>query len=120
MEGTMTTTTFGLAGILAALLAAPAVAHHAFAMFDQSRTIYMPGTVRHFALVNPHASLHVAIAGDNGHVSTWSFEGGSVQQLASLGWSPHTFRVGDRVEVGFHPMRDGSHRGQLISARPAN
>jgi hypothetical protein len=114
------TTTFGLAGILAALLAAPAVAHHAFAMFDQSKTIYLPGTVTHFAFVNPHASLHVAIANDKGHVSSWSFEGGSVPQLASIGWSARTFRAGDRVEVTFHPARDGSHRGQLISARPAN
>jgi len=110
----------GLATIAAALATVSAVAHHAFAMFDQSRMIYMPGTVKHFALVNPHAWLHVAIANDKGQVSTWAFEGGSVQQLASLGWSPQTFRVGDRVEVGFHPMKDGSHRGQLISARHAN
>ena len=116
----MTRNAFGLAGIAAALLAAPALAHHAFAMFDQSKMMYMPGTVRHFAFVNPHAWLHVAVTGDKGQVSTWLFEGGSVQQLASLGWSPQTFRVGDRVEVGFHPMRDGSRRGQLVSLTRAN
>jgi hypothetical protein len=37
MERIMTRTAFGLAGIDAALLAAPALPHHSFATFDQSR-----------------------------------------------------------------------------------
>jgi hypothetical protein len=79
MERTMTRKAFGLAGIAAALLAAPALAHHAFAIFDQSKMLYMSGTVKQFELVNPHAWLHLAIANE-GDASTWSFEGGSVSQ----------------------------------------
>ena len=116
----MTKTAFRLAGILAIPLATPAVAHHAFAMFDQTRVSYVSGTVRHFAFANPHGVLHIAAASERGQVSTWTFEGGSVQQLTAQGWSPQTIRVGERVEVGFHPMRDGSRRGQLVSLRPSN
>jgi hypothetical protein len=106
----------GLAGISAALLAAPALAHHAFAMFDSSKVVYMSGTVKQFELVNPHAWLHVSVVNDKGDTSTWSFEGGSVSQLVSLGWKD-SFRPGDRIEVGFRPLKDGSRGGQLMSAK---
>ena len=84
----MTRTALGLAGLAAALVAGPALAHHAFAIFDQSKVVYLSGTVKEFELVNPHAWLHLTIAGDKGE-STWSFEGGSVSQLVSL-------RLGER------------------------
>src|ERR1700692_2393909 len=120
MERTMTRVTFGLGGITAALLAAPALAHHAFAIFDQTKFVVMPGTVKQFELVNPHAWLHVVIINDRGQESTWAFEGGSVRQLASLGWSLDTFRVGDKIQVGYHPMKDGSRGGQLMSVTLAS
>jgi uncharacterized protein DUF6152 len=111
---------FGVAGMAAALLAAPAVAHHSFSMFDQSKVLYKSGTVKQFELVNPHAWLHLAIADDKGDVSTWSFEGGSVSQLVRLGWSKESFKAGDQVEVGFRPMKDGSRGGQIMSVKLAN
>jgi hypothetical protein len=120
MERTMTRTAFGLAGITAVLLAAPAFAHHAFAIFDSSKMLYTSGTVKQFELVNPHTWLHLASVNDKGDVSTWSFEGGSVLQLARLGWSTDTFKVGDKIEVGFHPMKDGSRGGQLMSVKLAS
>jgi hypothetical protein len=120
MERNMTKKAFGLAGMTAVLLTAPAFAHHSFAMFDQSKMIYVSGTVKQFELINPHAWLHLAIVNDKGDVSTWSFEGGSVQQLASLGWSKDSFRIDDKVEVGFRPMKDGSRGGQLMSVKLAS
>jgi hypothetical protein len=120
MERTMTRKAFGFAGIAAALLVAPAFAHHSFAMFDQSKVLYMPGMVKDFEFVNPHTWLHLAIVNDKGEASTWSFEAGSVAQLVRLGWSKDSFKVGDRVEVGFRPLKDGSRGGQLMSVKLAN
>ena len=74
-----------LAGVAAGLMAAPAVAHHAFAMFDQSKLVYMTGTVKEFELVNPHGWLHVTMPTDKGDTATWAFEGGSVNQL-NVAW----------------------------------
>jgi hypothetical protein len=108
---------FGLAGLAAALLAAPAFAHHSFAIFDSSKMVYISGTVSQLELVNPHVWLQIAVLNDKRDVSTWSFEGGSVLQLSSLGWSKDTFKVGDKVEVGFHPMKDGSRGGQLMNVK---
>jgi uncharacterized protein DUF6152 len=110
---------FGLAGIAAALLAAPAFAHHSFAMFDQSKVLYLSGTVKELEFINPHAWLQIVV-NDKGDASTWSFEGGSVPQLVRLGWSKDGFKAGDAVEVGFRPMKDGSRGGQIMSVQPAN
>lgn len=112
----MTRKALGLAGVAAALLAGPAYAHHAFAMFDQSKLVYLSGTVKQFELVNPHAWLHVVIINDKGDTSTWSFEGGSVNQLVSLGWKD-TVKPGDKVQVGFYRMKDGSRGGQLMNVK---
>jgi hypothetical protein len=119
MERTMTRKAFGLAGVAAALLAAPAFAHHSFAMFDQSKVIYVSGTVKELEFVNPHAWLQIVV-NDKGDASTWSFEGGSVPQLVRLGWSKDAFKVGDDIEVGFRPMKDGSRGGQLMSVKFSN
>ena len=103
---------------LAAFAAVPALAHHSFAIFDQSKVNYVTGTVKEFELTNPHAWLHVAILDNKGQTSTWSFEGGSVAQLVQLGWKRENFPVGEKVVVGFRPMKDGSRGGQLMSAAP--
>jgi Family of unknown function (DUF6152) len=116
----MTRKNLGLAVIAAALSVAPAFAHHSFAIFDQSKMLYLSGTVKQFELVNPHTWLHLAVANDKGDVSTWSFEAGSVLQLATLGWSKDSFRIDDKVEVGFRPMKDGSRGGQLMSVKLAS
>src|SRR5271168_1057453 len=120
MERIMTMKAWALGGIAALLLAAPAFAHHAFAMFDQSKVLYMPGTVKDFEFVNPHTWLHLNVVNEKGDVSTWSFEAGSVAQLVRLGWSKESFRTGDKVEVGFRPLKDGSRGGQLMSVKLTN
>jgi hypothetical protein len=122
MERTMTRKAIGVAGIAgvaAALFAAPALGHHAFAMFDQTRTVYMTGTVKQFELVNPHGWLHVNFVNDKGETSTWSFEGGSVAQLVGLGFKD-SIKPGDKVQVGFRPLKDGSRGGQLMSVMLPN
>jgi hypothetical protein len=120
MEQIMAMKAFGLAGMAIALAAAPALAHHSFAIFDSSKMSYMTGTVKQLELVNPHTWLHVSFVNDKGEASTWAFEGGSVLQLNKLGWSNEAVKPGDMVVVGFHPMKDGSRGGQLMSAKFPN
>ncbi len=50
---------------LAALaIAVPALAHHSFAMFDMKTNVTKTGTVTDFKWTNPHAWMHVEIAGE--------------------------------------------------------
>ena len=81
---------FGLAGLGLALFAYPAVAHHSFAMFDNSVTNTVSGTVEQFEYINPHTWLHVSVPDASGGAATWSFEMGSVAQLNRDGWNQET------------------------------
>jgi hypothetical protein len=120
MEMVMRVNALGLAALAAPLFALPAIAHHSFAMFDQSKVLTMTGTVKQLEFINPHTWLHLVITGPNGKDATWSFEGGSPAQLAALGWKPDNFHAGDKVSVGFRPMKDGSRGGQLMSVKLPN
>ena len=111
---------FGLACIAASVVAGSALAHHSFAIFDQTKVLNQTGTVKEFELVNPHAWLHVAITDAQGKSATWSFEGGSVAQLVGLGWTREGLRAGDKVQVSYRPMKDGSRGGQIMSVTQAD
>ena len=103
----------GIAGLALSLFAVPAFGHHSFAMFDQTQTLSLTGTVMEFEWVNPHSWLHLSIADESGNLETWSFEGSSPRGLTVVGWRADSVKHGDQVEVGFSPLKDGSRGGQL-------
>ena len=106
-----------ICGIASALLlTGPVLAHHSTGLFDQSQLIEQEGTVSEFEWINPHTWLHVDFTDENGNVTTWAFEGGSITQLTPLGWNRDDFPPSTPITVGFRPMRDGSRGGQLMSA----
>ena len=100
---------------LSLLFAVPASAHHSFAMFDHAKTVALPGTVKEFEWVNPHTWLHVVANDAAGKPITWSFEMGGPGQNVTVGWKPDSVKAGDKVTVGYHPLKDGSHGGQLLT-----
>ena len=93
-EVAMNIKVLGVACLAVLLFVLPALAHHSFAMFDQSKVVYLSGKVKQLEWVNPHAWLHLTVTSANGSEATWSFEGGSVAQLASLGWKADSFPAG--------------------------
>ncbi len=103
-----------LAGFAASLFVLPAIAHHSFAMFDNTQTTHLEGTVTEFEWINPHSWLHIKVTGEDGSISTWSFETGSPRQLMQSFWAPDSVAAGDQIDVGFHPLKDGSNGGQLL------
>ncbi len=95
-------------------LAAPAVAHHSFAMFDQTRTVTFKGTVKDFQWTNPHVVVWVVAEPKPGAApDTWTIELTSPGNLTRLGWTRHALKPGDRVDVEINPLRDGQHGGSL-------
>ena len=113
--------TIGLAALAAAAFAAPALAHHSFAMFDADKTVSMKGVVKEFEWVNPHSWLRVTVDDKaTGRPAQWAFEMGSPGQQAQRGWKPDSVKPGDKVTVSFHPLKDGSRGGQLLSAALPN
>jgi hypothetical protein len=104
----------------AAIYVAPALAHHSFAMFDHEKTSTISGTVKEFEWTNPHAWIHIVAADEKGAPTDWSFEMGSVGQVAAQGWKSDTIKPGDKITVTMHPLKDGSHGGQYMSATLAD
>ena len=93
--------------------AGPALAHHSFAMFDHEKTMTLSGTVKEFEWTNPHAWIHiVAMDEKTGKLVEWSFEMGSVGQVAAQGWKSDSVKPGDKITVQMHPLKDGSRGGQ--------
>jgi hypothetical protein len=113
--------TTALLAAAAAFAAAPALAHHSFAMFDHDKTAKISGTVKEFEWTNPHAWIHVTATDEKtGRQVEWSFEMGSVGQIAAQGWKADTIRPGDKITVTMHPLKDGSRGGQYMAAALAD
>ena len=104
-----------LAG-LAFSIAAPALAHHSFAMFDPEKTITQTGVLKELEWTNPHVWLHMMAPDATGKQVEWSFEMQAVAQAMSGGWRPDIVKPGDKVIIEFHPLRDGSRGGELLAA----
>jgi hypothetical protein len=104
--------------VLAALaVALPVAAHHSFAMFDFSKTMTVKGTVTEFRWTNPHVALLVNLDPQPGvSPEVWSMELTSPGNLTRGGWTRHSFKPGDRIELVFNPLRDGRHGGAFDKA----
>ena len=101
----------------AAFVTAPALAHHSFAMFDHEKTVKISGTVKEFEWTNPHAWIHISATDEKtGRAVEWSFEMGSVGQIAVQGWKADSIKPGDKITVTMHPLKDGSRGGQYMAA----
>ncbi len=106
--------------VIAALLAAPATAHHSGAMFDNDKSVTLKGTVKDYQWTNPHCWIQMTVAGPNGVTEEWSVEMGAPMQLYQHGWRPGTLKPGDPIEVVIHPTRDATLKaGVFVSATGA-
>ncbi|HUN26770.1 MAG TPA: DUF6152 family protein [Steroidobacteraceae bacterium] len=108
------------AAILTLALAAPALAHHSFAMFDRTKQVPLAGTVLEFQWTNPHVWIQVAIPDGRGGYQEWGVECTSVNMLKRQGWHHDSLKRGDRVKLMLYPLRDGSHGGQLARVVEVN
>lgn len=107
-------------GLMVLACAAPAAAHHSFAMFDRERTVTLDGTVKAFQIINPHGWLRVLVADAGGTQDEWSIELGGPFQIKTMGLTESAVHAGDKITVRIHPLRDGSYGGQFVSATLPN
>jgi len=87
----------------------PAVAHHSFAMFDQTKITKLKNvTVVRFEWTNQHVFVVVQSGG-----TTYTLEGSSPAQLKRTGWKFNMLQAGERIDVAFNPLRSGKPGGSL-------
>ena len=102
-----------LAGLVASAFAAPAIAHHSYAMFDHAKLMKVSGVVTEWEYVNPHSWLHMNVTDTAGKTFPFGFETRSPQLLTRLGISRDSMKPGDKVTVSYYPLKDGSNGGEI-------
>ena len=121
--------TLRAAGALAATLSfslfvAPAMAHHSFAMYDQTKTVVLTGVVTRFVAQANHAELHFVpldadgkpVRGSDGKPTTWGVEMAGAAAVATQGITVKSFPAGTIFSVKLNPLRDGSNFGSRVGA----
>ena len=93
----------------------PVLAHHSFAMFDMSQQKTITGTVVDFQWTNPHSWIWIAMPTASGVAEQWGVEGMSPNLLERRGWSKNTLKVGDKVSIVIHPVKNGGKGGSFVS-----
>ncbi|MEO6151586.1 MAG: DUF6152 family protein [Croceibacterium sp.] len=99
------------AALVAVTSAAPASAHHSFAMFDQAKAVTLKGQVVQFQWTNPHAFIELDVAGASGPPVRWSVELNSPNNLTRQGWRRSSLKAGDKVTLVLNPLRSGKKGG---------
>jgi Family of unknown function (DUF6152) len=99
-------------------IAAPAFAHHSFAMYDPKQVLTVQATVKEFQWSNPHAIVWVLVSRSaDQEPELWSIElPTSPAGLARMGWDKHALNSGDQLILELNPLRDGQHGGSFRKA----
>lgn len=102
------------------ILAAPARAHHSFAMYDQDQIYILTGLVTRVDPNPNHLQLFIAplndardqvIRDDNDELIVWAVEMPGAARAAQDGITVNSFTRGTIVSVGIHPLRNGLPAG---------
>lgn len=102
---------------LGAAVATPALAHHSFAMFDQTTKLAKAQvTVAEFRFTNPHSFVVVNVT-EGSKVTRYVLECSSVNMLRKSGWKFNTIKPGDKVDITYYPLRNGKPGGMLNSIK---
>src|SRR5450631_2872200 len=104
--------------LVLATLATAALAHHSFAMFDQTKIMTVKGTVKDYQWTNPHVWIVVVVQNPQTHeTEDWGLEGTSTSVMTRRGWTRRSLTRGDEVAIDVRPLKDGSRGGAVLKAR---
>ena len=102
-------------------IAAPAFAHHSFAMFDHDHQMKLTGTVKYFQWTNPHVYILLVAAEPAGRpAKDYTIECASPGILDRVGWKWNMIKVGDKITTIIAPLRSGEAGGLLKKVTLAN
>jgi hypothetical protein len=113
-----------LAIILVAVFITPAMSHHSFAMYDQTKTVTLTGVLTRFVAQANHAEIHFVPLGPDGKPMrdadgkpvTWGVEMAGAAAVAAQGITTSSFPQATIFSVKLNPLRDGSNFGSRVGA----
>jgi len=87
--------------------AAPAAAHHSFAIYDMQQNVEFHGVIATVKFRNPHMAMTLTITGADGAEKTIDFvEGAPANMLARLGLRPELIKPGQEITAIGAPRTD--------------
>jgi hypothetical protein len=101
-----------IAGVVLFVSGLPVFAHHSGAAeFDSTKKLDLNGVVTKVEWTNPHAHFYMDVKDASGKVDNWNFELASPNVLFRNGWTKHSIKEGDTVNVTGTRARDNSTVG---------
>ena len=105
-----------LTGLLLTGMATQGLAHHSGAMFDQSKTVTLVGTIKEYQFSNPHVWIEIMVPNDKGEQVLWAVELTSPTYLVRAGWKSNTLKPGDKVTVLGRPLKSGEPGSAIFTS----
>ena len=113
-----------IAAVGSLAIVTPAMSHHSFAMYDQTKTVVLTGVLTRFVSQANHAELHFVpigpdgkpMRGPDGKPVQWGVEMAGSAAIAQQGITVQAFPAGTIFSVKLNPLRDGSNFGSRIGA----
>jgi hypothetical protein len=112
-----------IVGLVMAAASTPALAHHSFAMYNQTVEKTMTGKLTRFVPGGNHIQLIFEVLDENGKPviengkpQVWGVEGPSAAASARAGLTVKEFPAGTIITVKMHPLRDGRPFGALAGS----
>ena len=110
--------------VLGVAMAAPASAHHSFAMYDQTKTVTFTGVMYQYVAQANHAELHFYLVGPDGKLEKdaagkpkdYGVEMAGAAAVAQQGITAASFGAGTIFSVKVNPLRDGTNFGSKAGA----
>jgi hypothetical protein len=93
--------------VAAAAAVVPVWAHHAHGNYAVE-TMDFEGVVTEVHALNPHSWIYISRRDASGKEQLWALEGGGAGGLRRLEAAGKGLKVGDKVKVRCHPLRDGT------------
>jgi hypothetical protein len=102
---------------MAMAIALPVSAHHSFAGYDMTKTFTAQATIKEFRWGAPHSAAVFVIKGPDGKPQEMTVTSAAPTMFVKQGFKPKDFRVGDKVDIAWHPTRNGAVGGILSSMK---
>lgn len=102
-----------LVSLTGVLVAGVAAAHHSAAGYDFSRTESSQATIKEFRWGAPHSSIVITIKGANGRPEDIALASAAPTTFVRQGFKPKDFHIGDKIEIAWHPTKNGNPGGIL-------
>ena len=101
-------------GFAIAIVSLPLFAHHGNAVYDDTKTITLKGTVAQWVWSNPHCILHLDVTDERGQVVGWIVETENPTSMFNIGWTKTSMKPGDQVTVTAMQVKNGKPIGRIV------